>query len=43
MKGALNTPFVDGKIKGMSGGGSASKGPKKGGKKMSGKMSKGKC
>jgi len=28
MAGKLNTPFVDGKIKGMSGGGSTGKAPK---------------
>jgi len=38
----LDTPFVQGKIKGMTGGTSGPS-PKKGGKKMGGKMSKGKC
>lgn len=38
-KAVLNTPFVDGKVKGMSGGGSAST---KGGKKTP-KMKSGKC
>ena len=33
-KAALNTPFVDGKIKGMSGGGSDQKVSKKTPKKM---------
>jgi len=38
---ALNTPFVDGKIKGMSGGGSTSKASgKKGGKTPTKKVSK---
>lgn len=39
---ALTTPFTDGKIKGMTGGGSTGKAPKKSTKKMGSKM-KGKC
>lgn len=39
-KGKLDTPFVDGKIKGMSGGKST---PMKGGSKKSPKMKSGKC
>lgn len=42
MAAALTTTFTDGKIKGMSGGGAAGKGPKKSTKKMGSKM-KGKC
>lgn len=40
---ALSSPDTDDKIKGMSGPKGGGKSPKKGGKKMSGKMSKGKC
>ena len=39
-KAALNTPFTDGKIKGMSGGGSS---PQKVSKKTPSKMKSGKC